>query len=182
MLRMLSCSILLVMLFTADLAPAKDKSARPAKPKPVTVSLKVAKGQDVGTATLKPDGNAVAIAYNFKNLTPGEHALHVHQNAKCDGADGFKSAGPHFNPGSKKHGLRNPDGPHAGDMPNIKTNDKGVAKGTLQNPRVTLAEGVPNSVFANGGTALVIHAKADDETTDPAGNAGDRIACGTITK
>ena len=181
-MKTLSCGILFVMLFTAGLAFAKDKGAKTAKPNPVTVSLKDAKGQDVGTATLKPDGTAVAIVYNFKNLAPGEHALHVHQNAKCDGADGFKSAGPHFNPGGKKHGLQNPDGPHAGDMPNIKASDKGVSKGTLQNPRVTLAEGAPNSVFANGGTALVIHAKADDEKTDPAGNAGDRIACGTITK
>ncbi|MBZ5647007.1 MAG: superoxide dismutase family protein [Acidobacteriia bacterium] len=181
-MRKLASSILAVILLTTGVAVAKTKADKKVKPKPVTVSLKDAKGQAVGTATLKSDGQAVAIVYNFKNLPPGEHALHVHKNAKCDGADGFKSAGPHFNPEGKKHGLQNPDGPHAGDMPNFKANDKGVAKGTLQNPRVTLGEGSPNSVFADGGTALVIHAKADDEKTDPAGNAGDRIACGVITR
>ena len=169
-------TLMLLALVVAVPVFAKKKGAS------TTVALKDAKGQDVGTATLKQDKSGTAIVYNLKNLPPGDHALHVHQNAKCDASDGFKSAGPHFNPDGKKHGLQNPDGPHNGDMPNIRANEKGIAKGTLNNPRVTLAEGAPNSVFANGGTALVVHAKADDEKTDPAGNAGDRIACGTITK
>ena len=170
--------LLLLALVVAVPVFAKDKK----KAASITASLKDAKGQDVGTATLKQDKSGVAIVYNLKNLPAGDHALHIHQNAKCDASDGFKSAGPHFNPDNKKHGLQNPDGPHNGDMPNIKADAKGKAKGTLNNPRVTLAEGAPNSVFANGGTAIVVHAKADDEKTDPAGNAGDRIACGTITK
>jgi superoxide dismutase, Cu-Zn family len=146
----------------------------------ITVELKDLQGASIGTATLSPAAGAgVSIALDVKNLPPGEHAFHVHQVAKCEPP--FATAGPHFNPEGKKHGLENPAGSHAGDMANFTVGADGTAKITVMNNQVTLGAGA-NSVFANGGTSLVIHAKADDLKTDPAGNAGDRIACGVIAK
>jgi Cu-Zn family superoxide dismutase len=144
------------------------------------VDLKDAKGNSVGMAMISPaKGGGVNVDLDVKGLPPGEHAVHFHAVPKCEPP--FTSAGSHFNPANKKHGMQNPEGPHAGDMPNFTVGANGTAKTTVTNKNVTLADGA-NSLYANGGTALVIHAAADDMKTDPAGNAGDRIACGVIVK
>jgi len=169
---------------TALAAFALLAAALVAANKPVTVNLKDGTGKDVGTAKISDGagGKGVKIALNLKGLPPGEHALHFHTTAKCEGP-AFTTAGGHFNPTNAHHGINNTmtPKPHAGDMPNFTVKPDGTAKITVENAAVTLGDGA-NSLFAGGGTALMIHAKADDLMSDPAGNAGDRMACGTITK
>jgi Cu-Zn family superoxide dismutase len=157
------------------LAPAgrTQESKSQANTKPVTVEFKNADGQNIGSAVLSSTPKGVKIALDIKNLPPGEHSLHIHQNAKCDPPD-FTSAGPHFGGGHNHAG-----GGPAGDIPNFSliVGADGTAHVSVIAPNVTLGDDA-NSVFSNGGTAIVIHAVSGGTgSTAPA-----RIACGAISK
>ena len=135
--------------------------------------LKDAQGTIVATATLTDANGGVRIALRASGLRPGAHGLHIHAVGVC-APPAFTSAGGHFNPQNKKHGHKNPEGAHTGDLPNLTVGADGT--GSIETP----AAGVTLKDVA--GLALVIHADPDDETTDPTGNSGARVACGVITK
>lgn len=151
-----------------------------AVPVTATAELRNAQGQPVGNATLSEVGGGVRVIVEARRLPPGAKGVHIHAVGKCDAPE-FTTAGGHFNPANKKHGLDNPDGPHAGDLPNITIAADGSGRLESMNERISLGSG-SNSILDADGAAIVIHAAADDFKTDPTGNSGGRIACGVITK
>ncbi|MDF2724204.1 MAG: superoxide dismutase copper/zinc binding protein [Paenibacillus sp.] len=136
-------------------------------------------GKQIGGATFTEEPGGVRIRLEVSGLAQGVHGFHFHETGKCDAPD-FTTAGSHLNPLGKKHGLLSMEGPHAGDLPNLVAAADGSAKAEWLAGGVTLKPGQPNSLRKEGGTAIVIHEKADDGMTDPAGNSGARIACGII--
>ncbi len=147
-------------------------------PTRAVADLEDARGQRVGVATFDEVAAGVRIVVEVRGQTPGEHGVHVHEVGRCE-PPGFTSAGGHFNPERKQHGLENPAGPHAGDLPNLTVAADGTGRLETTTGRITLGGG-PASVFDGDGSALVIHAARDDMRTDPTGNSGVRAACGVI--
>ena len=147
---------------------------------PVKVEMINAQGGKIGSAILTPAARGVKVAIQVSKMPPGSHGFHIHAVGACD-PPAFTTAGGHFNPLNKQHGLQNAEGPHAGDLPNLMVGPDGTAETEVVVPGLRFTDS-PESIFPPGGTALVIHAKADDGRTDPDGDAGDRIACGIIGK
>jgi Cu-Zn family superoxide dismutase len=143
-----------------------------------SVVMKNGEGKEVGSVNLTQTTQGVLINASLKGLPPGEHAFHVHAVGKCEPP--FTSAGGHFNPTGKKHGMMSPEGQHAGDMPNLHIPQSGDLTVEVLNAAITLEKGKPNSVYDSDGSAIVIHAGSDDYKTDPTGEAGGRIACGVV--
>ena len=163
----------------AILLAACSSIALAQSPETGKAELKDAQGKPVGQVTLTETAHGVLFHVTLTGVPAGAHAFHVHATGTCEPP--FTSAGGHFNPGTAQHGMMNPMGMHAGDMPNVEVPADGNLVFDVLNPAVTLKAGA-NSLFKAGGTALVLHGGPDDYKSDPAGNAGPRIACGVVTR
>ncbi|ASF38127.1 superoxide dismutase family protein [Halobacillus halophilus] len=149
--------------------------------KTISVQMMNTEGREMGKAELTQADGAVKIDFSASDIPPGTHGFHIHEKGMCEEPD-FKSAGGHFNPTNVSHGTESEDGPHAGDLPNLEVSEEGSIQKELTAERVTLEEGQESSLLKEGGTALVIHAGADDQESQPSGDAVARIACGEISK
>ncbi|MBM7579260.1 superoxide dismutase family protein [Jeotgalibacillus terrae] len=157
-----------------------NESSIPASALPVIESEVInTNGENIGSATFREKDDGVLIQLSVKGMEPGEKAVHIHKTGKCTPPD-FESADSHFNPEEKQHGFENPKGYHAGDLPNLMVDEDGSINLELTVEKVTLQKGSAHSLLDEDGSAIVIHEQADDYQTDPAGNAGARIACGEM--
>lgn len=144
-----------------------------------TAAMTDSKDNPVATVSLERLAEGTRVLLSGTGLPPGIHAFHIHQTGICDPADGFKSAGGHFNPGAGQHGWNNPAGHHAGDLPNVHVGENGVAAVEYFSADLPLQAG-EGGLFDADGAAVVMHEGVDDYASDPAGAAGNRIACGVI--
>ncbi len=162
-------------LFAAAMLASLGAHAQ--EPKSADAEFQNAQGEKIGTAKLTQTPHGVLISIDLTELPPGEHALHFHEKGVCDPKDGFKSAGGHFAPMKKEHGYLVEKGHHAGDMPNQFVAPDGRLQTDVFNPDVKLTS---SSLLDKDGSAIVVHAKPDDYRSQPAGDAGDRIACAVV--
>jgi superoxide dismutase, Cu-Zn family len=171
--------VLFLLAMFAVMISVTSISAQAASAEHASAVLRDANGDVIGFAKFVEDGTGIVhVNVHVQGLVPGLHGIHIHAVGNCT-APAFTSAGSHHNPLGDQHGLDNPDGPHAGDLPNLTVNEAGVGHLNTTTDLVTLSSG-PTTLFDADGSALVIHANTDDQVTDPTGNSGGRIACGVI--
>jgi Cu-Zn family superoxide dismutase len=168
----------LIPIMLATVAIALPALAAPAS---VVVDLKGPAGETLGKATVAEGARGLIVRIEATGLTPGWHGLHFHEKGDCSSAD-FKSAGGHVHDApTVVHGLLAAGSNDSGDLPNIFAAADGKATADVFTPFVSLAAGGAKPGLLDGdGSALVIHARADDYTSHPIGGAGDRVACGVI--
>lgn len=145
----------------------------------VQTGLMNATGDRIGHVTYQQFDNYVLIHIQASSLPEGVHGIHIHEIGECEGPD-FASAGGHFNPSDRAHGFNHPQGPHAGDLPNIYVAADGTVDAYMTANLITLEKGEPHSLKQDEGTSIIIHSDPDDYYSQPAGDAGERIACGKI--
>lgn len=154
-------------------------SASAQEPATAAAQLQGPNGEEHGSVSLSQTPHGVLLVASLRGLPEGIHGFHIHETGKCEPP--FESAGGHFNPADSGHGMLNPDGLHAGDMPNIHVPSSGELQIEVLNPRISLDPDGEGNLMDEDGSAILVHSGADDYATDPAGNAGDRIACGVVT-
>ena len=178
--KLIAVTLLSAMLLVAGCGKTSQKVPVSGEQREAIVSpLLNTEGKEIGEVTLVQETEGVMINVQAEDLPPGTHGIHIHETGVCTPPD-FNSAGEHFNPTGKEHGFDNPKGFHLGDLPNIEVAEDGKVSMKMTTGEISLKKGMENSILDKDGSAIVIHEKADDYKTDPAGDSGARIACAAI--
>lgn len=172
--------IFVLTLLCAGLGTGATHSSQAQSMRTAVAKLQNSGGQEIGVVSLRqPQDRGVWLNASFDKLPPGPHAFHIHETGRCEGD--FKSAGGHFAPDGKRHGVLVQGGPHAGDLPNIHVPGDGTLNQEIFVEGVSLDKGAPNTLFDADGSSLIVHERIDDYKSQPSGDAGARIACGVVT-